>query len=687
MMYADSITKSFLNAGAQKAGTTTLPQLDDNQDPTYIGFQIKLDYSLNVEGDLDDLPHGLFTSDPKTDPYSCYNYLMSRGETKRAEYILEFETKFKKIVDNYPWYFVKVSGLADSWKIDTKNNFRGKEKKLVIETLESIDLRMTMIMDLYRKAVFDAVYMRWAVPDHMRYFKMKVIVSEIRPMKLTAQGYANSGPGKGSINIDGTNIKLGGSVSGTFPNLDFSNLELNTETQEKGLGDPSAPWSAGTFIEFSYSECELDVFNEAPAFLESVGNKPEAEATNKITILTHVIKEKNVYGLLGAIIEDTPNWWDYTVSEIDGGNDGGIKFPAAAGKTAVTKETQNKAAGPSITQYVNGYNDRRREQDSLQANPKAVEINDGRGIKVSSKDFVKDLWDDFREPTEAYTEATTDANDINLPSGTYNEVYWDEKHKPEESKSAEISQSAKPGNKSTKEAAKDFDKDHKGGLRNTSSGRSGLAVGIASAVSNVARNAVNRALLGNVYGVSPLTLIGSAQSILNNPVAAIEAILKKHSSPTIGRDLARKVQLTGQEIQLVKSIIGASSTGAEDSVKVNPDLVNNQGKTNLNSANINSNAPGKTNLTSANINSNAPGKANLRAPRKAVAKKANSNLTAFANAGSDPGEVQLEGPLSPEVKVQKEKLIGPNIIPAKLGKANLTSAPVEKVKLGKTNFK
>jgi len=721
MMYADSITKSFLDAGS-----STFTQFDDHQDPTYIGFQVKIEPSLNVEGDMDDLPHGLFTLDPIQDPYSCYNYLMNRGETKRAEYILAFEESFSRIVSEYPWYFVKVTGLADSWKIDTKNNFRGKEKKIVIETLESIDLRMTMILDLYRKATFDSAYMRWAVPDHMRYFRMKIIVSEIRPMKLSTQGYNNSGPNPGVINADGTNLKLS-----------LGNLIANSP--ETGLWDTAAPWSAGTFIEFSYSECELDVFNEAPTFLESVGNKPEAEATNKITILTHVIHEKNVYGLLGAILEDTPDWRDYATS--DNPDDGGIYNPANAEGEFISDSTQNKAGGPSITEYVNGYLDRKNAQKFRDSKAKEntsrgkpitntgedevknkwdgkhkpkqntatkgandeegrrikanefvktywdpersfplivaddVEMTDADGFTDTSDVFVKNKWDDQRKPEEAYTEATTDANDINLPSGTYNEVYWDDKHKPEDSKAATISY-------------------RQNGLR----------------------RAVNRALLGNAYGVSPLSLIGSAQSIINNPVAAIEAILKKHSSPAIGKDLARKVQLTGQEIQLVKSIIGASTTGAEDNVKVNPDLVKNQGKTNLSSNAARPTNLGKTNLASANINSNDPGKVYLRAPRKASAKNQNSNLTTFANAGSKPGQVdlegtsppaaraqkeklegpniipsktgqvQLEGASSPVTKAQKEKLEGPTIIPAKLGKVLLASAPVEKVKLGKTNL-
>ena len=674
MLYADSVTKSFLNAGARKAGSVPLSQFDDYQDPTYLGFQFRLVPSINAQMDLDDLPHGLFTLDPVKDPYSCYNYLMSRGETKRAEYIILFETAFKRIVNDYPWYFVKISGLADSWKIDTKNNYRGKEKKIVIETLESIDMRMTMIMDLYRKAVWDSSYMRWAVPDHMRYFRMEIIVSEIRPMKISSQGYENSGPNPGVVNAENTNFE---------PTVDG----MKAKDPGIGLWDTAAPWSSGTFIAFRYSECELDVFAEAPAFLESVGSIPEAPAANKITIHTHVIHEKNVYGLLGAIVDDTKYYTDY-VADNEADYKGGAKFPANPNGVLVNPAIQNIAAGRSIYDYVDGYNERKKDQASF----------DEEGFTfdnvTNTVEAVKDKFDENHKLTDTVGVERNDPDGENFSAPDFVQNQWNNKRKPTETAGSEASSSAPPGDKKTAAAARDFDQDHKGNLRNTpgNGGALGafgnrLAAGAIAAVTDIARSAVNKALLGNVYGVSPLSLIGSAQSILNNPAAAIEAILRKHSTPSIGTQLAKQVQLTGQEIQLVKSVIGASTTGAEDNVKVNPDLVKNQGKVNQTAATLPKTNPGKTNLSSANINTDNPGKVNLRAPSNKKGSNQKTNLTAFAGAGSNPGKVEFESPTVLPASVQKEELIQPNITPEKLGNVELEGAPVEKGNLGKTDFK
>ena len=654
MMYADSITKSFLNAGSIK-GNAPLGQLDDYQDPTYIGFQLRLIPSINAQTDLSDLPHGLFTLDPVKDPYSCYNYLLSRGETKRAQYIILFEKYFQKIINSYPWYFTKITGLAESWKIDTKNNYRGKEKKLTIETLESIDMRMTLIMDLYRKAVWDSAYMRWAVPDHMRFFRMEVIVSEIRPMKISSQGYENSGPSVGVINSAGTNFET--TIAG-----------MNAKNPGIGLWDTSAPWSSGTFIAFRYSECELDVFNEAPAFLDNIGSTPEAPATNKIIINTHVIEEKNVYGLLGAILDDTKLYTDYTASNSD--DRGGTKFPANPEGLPINSSLQNVAAGPSIYRYEDGYSLRKKEQNNLNAEAERRRSVTGAGI------------------TGGNTAGNTGRNNV---IGSIGKAVG-------------------------------------GALR---LGAEALATGAEAAARDFARSASNKTLLGNVYGISPLSLIGSAQSILNNPAAAVEAILRKHSSPSIGTNLARNVQLTGEEIELVKTILGSSVTEAEDSIKVNPDLTRNQGKADLSSVSINPanpgkanltaaninldnpgkanltapninldnlgkgdlsgadillNNPGKTNLTAANINLDNPGKVNLRAPVNKSSGAQKTNLTAFASAGSISGKVELEGPTVLPPTAQQEELIEPIIPRVTLGNADLQGAPVEKTNLGKTDF-
>ena len=509
MIYADSITKKFLNY-ANPGDTSPGSPIIDHQDPTYLGFYFELVTSLNTQDDYDDLPHGLFTDDPIKNEYSTYNYLRNRGEYLRASYILAFEKDFKALVKECPWYFIKVSGLADSWKIDPKNNFRGKDKKITIETLESIDMKVTYMMDLYRKAVFDAAWMRYAVPDHMRYFRMNITVAEIRPMKIGTRALNSSADGGIGLiyDIDSSNLK------NTIDEMQTA------QNNQPGLYDTTAPWSAGTFIRFKYSQCELDVFNESPAFLENLGMSPTEAASNKIVIKTNYIEEKNVYGLLGAILQDTSSVKNYGKAQRDlsifapnsansSRDDGG-----EGGNTGVPDyEKYNKTTVPS---YKEGLDQRAANQGSFGFNQQAIS-SDGK----TSLTEVQKNWDKNHNSAGSTT--------------------------PDSPLKAAIKQVVR----NLEAGAKDY---------------------ITSAV----KEKLNSVLLGNVYNFSPLTIAGELQSIANNPADTVQKLLSKYSSPNLAKRLQKSVEFTGEEIILIAAALGNvgffSNTPAQPSTLGNDNL-------------------------------------------------------------------------------------------------------------------
>jgi hypothetical protein len=586
MFYADKVTKQFHNYGNSLDQTAPSP-MSDYQDPTYVGFQIQLveipTRSVNNLYDMNDLPHGLFSQDPEKDIYSTYNYLKNRGEYKRANYILLFEKHFKQLINECPWYFVKVSGLADAWKMDPAQNWRGKDKKLTIETLESIDLKMNYIIDLYRKAVWDANWMRWAVPDHMRYFKMNIVVSEVRPMKFgVKKSETTNSPGQPKNEpqskfakakekiVDGVNNR----IDSFKASVGLSNAN---QREQYGLYDPTVPWSTATFVKFSFEQCEIDFFTEAPPFLESVGISPDVMATNKLIIKTNVIRERNVYGLLGAILEDTATYSDY-------GKD-------AANKTIYT---------PSPIPNENGV------------------IPESVANEASAKD---DFGSGLLQRDQSQKQFNSDNG---LPNSS--------------------------------------------GLLGQLAGRA--LKGLEAAATDFVKNQVNSFLLGNAFGVSPTSLLGSAQDILNNPAGAIENLLRKHSSPTIGSEIAKKVELTGAEIELVQNIIG------QGNMQGNIPIPGNLGSVSFES-NANAGGPlGNANLTTVPVNPGVAGRAgtiadsgndittdssnignaSLEAPNVNRSSPQKTNLTAFAQAGTNPGKADLTAPFIPKTTLGKADL-------------------------------
>jgi hypothetical protein len=264
MQYTDTITKNFLTGGGAwnpltpQSAIDNLSRWESNVDPTYMGFYFNFNPFTRSDvnnQDLDYLPQGLFlgansTAGAAEDPDSAVNYLQRRGEYYRANMMKEFRDGMVYVADNTPWVFEKVTGMSDIWKIDPKNNFRAKEKKIVLECTESIDGKMTYLIDLYRKAAFDAEYMRYALPETQRFFSMNLIVTEIRWM-----------------------------------------------------GDVET----ATFLKFTFDYCEFDFFSEGLSYLENLSTYATEGAVVKIPITIGRIREVNTYGLLGGVLGDT---WD-----------------------------------------------------------------------------------------------------------------------------------------------------------------------------------------------------------------------------------------------------------------------------------------------------------------------------------------------------------------------------------------
>lgn len=384
MKFADSITKGFLKYGQPRGGSQT-PAILDYQDPTYLGFQWRIlsttDFTKGSGGfDMDYYPQGLFL--PDEDPDSAYSYFIRTSQTARAAMIKEFRQGFLDLLKQAPWYFTKVSGLEEIWKIDPKLSYRGKDKKLTFTTEEAIDLKMTYLMDLYRKAVFDAAWMRYALPENQRMFAMELVIAEIRPMQLSLKGWIDANtegtfPGvilndvgglfnavggfAGRIGDPNSNLFLGngggglaGQISGAAADAGAS-FALSSIAGKLGL---RAPWSTTTFLSFRFDMCTFDPFSTSPQYLSDLGKTPEKKAENTVVVNTPYISEMNSYGLLGAVIKDSLYSGDYSANIKDLNqqprtiNDtlGGGNFRSAIGNAAsnVADRLASKALGDNV---------------------------------------------------------------------------------------------------------------------------------------------------------------------------------------------------------------------------------------------------------------------------------------------------------------------------------------------------
>ena len=195
-------------------------------EPTYFTFRLvfanggdSVYNKANITNDYDTMPHPLFNPNvPSVDyvdmglvdvpiettiSYSAVKYLEDANEPTRAEMLKEFIEKFNDLQTNYQYYFQSIENVPELLKVDpTKGQRIMNDKKISVNCLEAMDLRMSYLMNLYKKIVWDDVYQRWVLPDMMRYFSLDIYLTEFRTFH-TVEG--KNGYGFGTEKIPAIN--------------------------------------------------------------------------------------------------------------------------------------------------------------------------------------------------------------------------------------------------------------------------------------------------------------------------------------------------------------------------------------------------------------------------------------------------------------------------------------------------
>jgi len=191
-------------------------QIDPSDEPTYLTFCLEFDFLSipRTETRLHESP--LFNE--SADGQSAITFLNNRGLTASARHLKRFKEILIFLNNESPWYFQSIKGVDKLWKQATEmeQNFKGKEQRIEVETLEAIDLRISELAALYRDAVYDKRFMRTQLPDNLRWFKVDIWIGEFRNIRNTL-------PSILGINLGSTF----GSLSGAGQNREYGNVLNN----------------------------------------------------------------------------------------------------------------------------------------------------------------------------------------------------------------------------------------------------------------------------------------------------------------------------------------------------------------------------------------------------------------------------------------------------------------------------
>lgn len=223
------------------------------EDPTFVGFQVV----VNVNNPS----YPLFSENGSS---SAIQYLINNGEQERASMLARFKQYFGSMINDYSHYLQYITGARDNYEIRPGVAWKGYDRIIEFGTLESVDMRIASMLELYRKAVYDDVYMRYMVPNNLLEFDMTVLVSEIRKIRSFVNDISNTDQ-----------------TSQNSKKLKYLNESL-------------------TCFAFTYTGCKLLVSGSQP-FLGELNNSPEAEATNSFAVSYEDVIETHRLGFIDMI--------------------------------------------------------------------------------------------------------------------------------------------------------------------------------------------------------------------------------------------------------------------------------------------------------------------------------------------------------------------------------------------------
>jgi hypothetical protein len=294
-----------------------------NEDPTYLGFSMDFEFgllgidqeygtpvsplfkdgsyyndtNLNIFGQLQYIGRSKTPRDVLF--YSAQTYLQNREvailnndfpETggKRSQMLKQFKILLRDITKNQPWFFQSIEGLDSLYKV-ARGGFQDQDKDsefnpsraatITVTTLESLNLRITALADLYNHATFDFINMRETVPRNLRRFRMYIYVTDLRNFFKTNR-LINSSTTLTAIantaNLIGSGINPGNSLSGTsldstgnFP--DDTGAQggaigntLNDIARSEGLTNQQDQSGIKPIILIECSNCEFDFTESSP---------------------------------------------------------------------------------------------------------------------------------------------------------------------------------------------------------------------------------------------------------------------------------------------------------------------------------------------------------------------------------------------------------------------------------------
>jgi len=301
MVYAaDKFLRDFL--GITSVRNPGISNNRNHEDPTYPIFHIKFQFNPPEAKHPDYVTNRLLTDlgneSSQVPPESAIKYLYNVGEPERAEMLKKFNISLQNISEKTPWFFQSINGIENLYKHGYESDQRGdrslQDAIITVNTLDSIDYRITGLKDLYRKVAYDRKFRRWVLPVNMRRFRMSVMVGDFRQLAITEDNFSINGRQALSALRD-IDLLNGSNIGG----------KLLGRVQDGALSFVKRlQWWDNHFscLVFDCQDCEFDM--NTFGINSNLDHSRMAVQTNSFKIKVGRVLETNTYSLLEYSLSD-----------------------------------------------------------------------------------------------------------------------------------------------------------------------------------------------------------------------------------------------------------------------------------------------------------------------------------------------------------------------------------------------
>jgi hypothetical protein len=164
--------EDFRKSGLLVKGASGDVGMSAYQDPTYLSFTLLFDMQLTSS---------LFNGEAAG---FIKKHLVAADPAKyqhKLDSLLAFKEALYKINSEMPWHWQSLAGVERMVQFTPDQPFfGGDDAKLTIGCLETINLNIAGLMQLYRKAVWDESRWCYVLPPNLRKFTMYLFISDVR---------------------------------------------------------------------------------------------------------------------------------------------------------------------------------------------------------------------------------------------------------------------------------------------------------------------------------------------------------------------------------------------------------------------------------------------------------------------------------------------------------------------------